>query len=103
MVDPKDLSFVHHDDIRAVEFQLAAFRYREADLIKRLRQAITQRTGRGLAQDDAWNECADLATDVGRAHIERRNFEQFVAVCVLTWRILSTVLYQLLILFRMAR
>lgn len=77
--DPRDISFAH-EDTRGTEFQLAAFRYREADAMKRLKQAITERTGRGLALDDAWNETADLATDAGRAHIERRNLEQFILV-----------------------
>jgi len=58
--------------------QLRSFRLHEAILIHRLKTEYEAAKASGLQGDDALETCATLATDAGRAHIERIVFEEFL-------------------------
>jgi acyl-CoA oxidase len=64
--------------LRDPEFQLGAFRYREAQLLVSAARRLKKRIDKGVDAFTAFNECQDHLLKLAQAHVERGILEQFV-------------------------
>ena len=63
--------------LRDPQWQLAAFRYREASLLGSLAQRLKKRIDSGLDAFEAFSDCQDHVLALGRAYAERAVLEPF--------------------------
>jgi len=62
-------------DLNSPDFQSIAFKTREAVLLKKIEESISQS---GMSTYDAWNEFCDLGAKCGKAYMERVILEDFM-------------------------
>eukprot|EP00871_Galdieria_phlegrea_P004890 jgi/Galph1/5401/GphlegSOOS_G4057.1 len=68
--DPSLLSGALPEDIYSIDYSRIVLRRLEAKLLANLAQELARRNKQGKSSFEAWNECLDLAAEVGRAHTE---------------------------------